>query len=499
MSDIVLGRADESQTRSARAHSTPPHPTEKRNSTSTQISGKGKLERCVYTNDALPTDGDGALREDEALVLKNSCRRARNDGCLPASDNNRAAPPYSIDALLNLKRKSTHERPGDKRSGAILSADDDEGGEATNQQRAPRTKSRQAAAAKPTAKPPLSAAHPAGSRREGGSRADAASQAHPSDREGFSKKDANLKRPRSEPILGQPEPDLASTDDDVFDCDYVALLSDEAVLAAITSDLAHPEELSSEDAVAPFAAAIHQLSAQRDQRLRRFLSFPSSNGDRDALPKPEAVHEPPVVPKNAELSIEARSKALSGGHFLPPDQPQRPASSIAAFEPSSLSQRRRDVRVDGTQHRDYSYLRRQRDVVGASSNKLGVVERPPRLASSDLTFGDASLLFTEAPTPTHASSSKITSQARPTQHQQQHHHIVPTRSSLSDNTESFRPLQPPLQPNAEQRRHQSKSQSTLGGLPYPPLIHTHHLYPAHEFFVVNIPRRSKAGPLSSSK
>lgn len=46
-----------------------------------KISGKGKLERCIYTNDALPTDADG-----EPGV---------------------SAPPYSIDALLNLKRKST--------------------------------------------------------------------------------------------------------------------------------------------------------------------------------------------------------------------------------------------------------------------------------------------------------------------------------------------------------------------------------------------------------
>lgn len=43
-----------------------------------KISGKGKLERCVYTNDGL---GDGGLD----------------------------APPYEVDALLRLKRKSTRD------------------------------------------------------------------------------------------------------------------------------------------------------------------------------------------------------------------------------------------------------------------------------------------------------------------------------------------------------------------------------------------------------
>ena len=48
-----------------------------------KISGKGKLERCVYTNNALRHEGDGA----------------------PGVE----APPYEIDALLRLKRKSSRE------------------------------------------------------------------------------------------------------------------------------------------------------------------------------------------------------------------------------------------------------------------------------------------------------------------------------------------------------------------------------------------------------
>mmetsp|Transcript_2784 Transcript_2784/g.9455 ORF Transcript_2784/g.9455 Transcript_2784/m.9455 type:complete len:327 (-) Transcript_2784:44-1024(-) len=50
-----------------------------------KISGKGKLERCVYTNNALRHEGDGA----------------------PGVE----APPYEIDALLRLKRKSSREGP----------------------------------------------------------------------------------------------------------------------------------------------------------------------------------------------------------------------------------------------------------------------------------------------------------------------------------------------------------------------------------------------------
>ena len=48
-----------------------------------KISGKGKLERCVYTNNALRHEGDGT----------------------PGVE----APPYEIDALLRLKRKSSRE------------------------------------------------------------------------------------------------------------------------------------------------------------------------------------------------------------------------------------------------------------------------------------------------------------------------------------------------------------------------------------------------------
>ncbi|KAH8064200.1 hypothetical protein JL721_8343 [Aureococcus anophagefferens] len=50
-----------------------------------KISGKGKLERCVYTNNALRHEGDGT----------------------PGVE----APPYEIDALLRLKRKSSREGP----------------------------------------------------------------------------------------------------------------------------------------------------------------------------------------------------------------------------------------------------------------------------------------------------------------------------------------------------------------------------------------------------
>jgi len=48
-----------------------------------KISGKGKLERCVYTNNALRREGDGQ----------------------PGIE----VPPYSTDALLRLKRKSSRD------------------------------------------------------------------------------------------------------------------------------------------------------------------------------------------------------------------------------------------------------------------------------------------------------------------------------------------------------------------------------------------------------
>uniref|UniRef100_A0A7S3JYV5 HSF-type DNA-binding domain-containing protein n=1 Tax=Aureoumbra lagunensis TaxID=44058 RepID=A0A7S3JYV5_9STRA len=51
-----------------------------------KISGKGKLERCVYTNDALPTNNNG--------------------------EPGISAPPYPIDALLSLKRKSVNPSGG---------------------------------------------------------------------------------------------------------------------------------------------------------------------------------------------------------------------------------------------------------------------------------------------------------------------------------------------------------------------------------------------------
>lgn len=49
-----------------------------------KLAGKGKISKCIYTNDALPQAGGGTPGED--------------------------APPYTIDSLLRLKRKSNHER-----------------------------------------------------------------------------------------------------------------------------------------------------------------------------------------------------------------------------------------------------------------------------------------------------------------------------------------------------------------------------------------------------
>ncbi|KAH8052904.1 hypothetical protein JL720_14840 [Aureococcus anophagefferens] len=67
-----------------------------------KISGKGKLERCVYTNNALRHEGDGT----------------------PGVE----APPYEIDALLRLKRKSSaagprpRPRPTEPRTSAASTA-----------------------------------------------------------------------------------------------------------------------------------------------------------------------------------------------------------------------------------------------------------------------------------------------------------------------------------------------------------------------------------------
>mmetsp|Transcript_15967 Transcript_15967/g.50048 ORF Transcript_15967/g.50048 Transcript_15967/m.50048 type:complete len:464 (-) Transcript_15967:566-1957(-) len=51
-----------------------------------KVSGKGKMHRCVYTNDALPSETDGT----------------------PGVN----APPYPVDVLLRLKRKSSQDKPG---------------------------------------------------------------------------------------------------------------------------------------------------------------------------------------------------------------------------------------------------------------------------------------------------------------------------------------------------------------------------------------------------
>ena len=92
-----------------------------------KISGKGKLEKCVYTNNALRHDGDepGATKPPRrgraevrwVLILRGTSRgrhphsnaaRIRADAARTGRKR-KDAPRYPIDALLRLKRKSSRE------------------------------------------------------------------------------------------------------------------------------------------------------------------------------------------------------------------------------------------------------------------------------------------------------------------------------------------------------------------------------------------------------
>jgi len=103
-----------------------------------KISGKGKLERCVYTNNALRNEGGGR----------------------PGIE----APPYATDALLRLKRKSSR----DGAAAAAASAAEKEKARAARPGTARQSSRAQKSAALATTTPamPVEAADPRAAKRQ---------------------------------------------------------------------------------------------------------------------------------------------------------------------------------------------------------------------------------------------------------------------------------------------------------------------------------------------